>query len=586
MGASFVGGLVCSFWLTFAWEPLRFGVCVFVAMLVVAWAGLRTLPQTTATAPMRGARRHALVFGLGTVPFWMHQSWFVNDITSAGAVPISIYLALYVSLAAWLLRLVRTRLPQVPITLGLAGVWMLIEILRGEIVFHGYAWYLIAHPLIDLPLHASAARWIGAYGVCALVALNAGAVVDLLSPRLREWTGVRFESLRGQRVTGAVAIVVCFALWSGAFLDARLAEVGDAKGSRELRVGVVQTNLPQSNKLGWSLPEQLNALDRWLELAGGVVEGKHGRSHVIVWPETMKPGLTLDEESMRAERDAGLSFSVQDERGVMQPHSSLVFTNDLLNWQKRKGVPMLVGEDAYIGLRFDASPEGGVDINYAKRFNSVFLVRDGKPDATRYDKQRLTPFGEEMPYVDAWPWLKRTLLDVAARGMRLDLSRGNTATVFEIPMEGGVSARVATPICYEITETSLVRRFVQNGAQALIHVTNDGWFGRSTIGKREHLDICRWRAIEFGVPVVRSANTGISAVIDATGRVERLGPDGMAAGASGADVDGAFQAVIWISDRRTIYASTGNIVGWAGFGGGLVLVVAAVVRGGVRRSSC
>jgi apolipoprotein N-acyltransferase len=337
--------------------------------------------------------------------------------------------------------------------------------------------------------------------------------------------------------------------------------------------------LPQSNKLGWPLADQLVALDRWLALTAAVGSSDRGAPDVIVWPETMKPGLTLDDESVRAEREAKLSFSTTDENGVSQQYSSLVFTNDLLNFQKRLGVPMLIGEDAYTGLRFDFE-QSGVDINYTKRFNSVFLVKDGTPDPKRYDKIRLTPFGEEMPHIDAWPWLKKTMLDVAAKGMRLDLSHGSDAVVFDIPTRRNSSFRAATPICYEITETSLVRRFIQNGAEVLIHVTNDGWFGDWTIGKREHLDICRWRALEFGVPVVRSANTGISAVIDDLGRVIDEGPAEKPSGSNGTNTEGTLLGSVQLRpELRTVYTQTGNLAGWAGFGVGATVIVLALAIG-------
>lgn len=576
--ASLVAGLVCSFWLTFAFEPVRFGWSVYPALVVIAWAALRRLPQADSPTSTRGSRRHALVFAAGTLPFWLHQSWFVNSITAAGAFPISVYLSLYLALAVWLLRLVTTRFPRLALTQAFPAIWLLIEILRGEIVFHGYAWYLISFPLIDLPLLAAPARFIGAYGVCALVAASVGALLDLVGPRLGPTVSCSFATTRTRQIAASATLLLVMLLSAGAWLHQRDAESRAASDARPLHVGIVQTNLPQSNKLGWSLPDQLKALDRWLELSKQAAADADWRADVIVWPETMKPGLTLDDDSVHAERAAQLGFSIPDEHGTPRSYSSLVFTNDLLNFQSRLGVPMLIGEDAYVGLRFDSTPDG-IDINYDQRFNSVFLLRAGKPDPQRYDKQRLTPFGEEMPYVDQWPWLKKTLLDVAARGMRLDLSRGTSASTFDIPTPSG-PVRVGAPICYEITETTLVSRFIAAGAQALVHVTNDGWFGASVIGRREHLDICRWRALEFGVPVVRSANTGISASIDAFGRILARGPQGLPAEHSGMDVDGIIHATMSVSpSTRTPYATLGNLVGWIGFGAGLALMILAVWRG-------
>ena len=573
LGPSLCAGLVCSFWLTLAWDPIRIPLAVFPALATLAWAAFRPLPS-----PSR-PKFHALAFTVGVLPFWLYQAWFVNSITAAGWVPMSCYLAMWLGVAVWLLRFVHTRLPRLPFTIILVAVWGLIEILRGEIIFHGYAWYLISYPLIDVPLLSSAARWIGAYGISLGVAACVGALFDLLIPSLGRATSIVMRPTRIRRIVACAALFLvvsgsCVTWWSTQRTD-----LASASPARHANIGVVQTNLPQSNKLGWPLADQLVALDRWLALTAAVGSSEQGPPDVIVWPETMKPGLTLDDDSVRAEREAKLSFTATDEHGKSQQYSSLVFTNDLLNAQKRLGIPMLIGEDAYIGLRFDFT-SSGVDINYDKRFNSVFLVNDGKPDPRRYDKIRLTPFGEEMPHIDAWPWLKKTMLDVAAKGMRLDLSHGSGAVVFEVPTHSGSTFRAATPICYEITETSLVRRFIQNGAEVLIHITNDGWFGDWTIGKREHLDICRWRALEFGVPVVRSANTGISAVIDDLGRVISEGPVEMPAGSDGTNTEGTlFGSVHLRPELRTAYARTGNFAGWGGFGLGAVVIAVAFANG-------
>jgi apolipoprotein N-acyltransferase len=133
-----------------------------------------------------------------------------------------------------------------------------------------------------------------------------------------------------------------------------------------------------------------------------------------------------------------------------------------------------------------------------------------------------------MPYISSWPWLEKRLLSIGAAGMSFDLGKGSVraeaifgfdlTTLSEVP-KAPTRAKLATPICFEITETSLCRQMVRLAAAdgslpMLVNVTNDGWFGNWKPGKQQHLLASRWRSVELGVPVVRAANTGISAAIE------------------------------------------------------------------------
>ena len=142
-------------------------------------------------------------------------------------------------------------------------------------------------------------------------------------------------------------------------------------------------------------------------------------------------------------------------------------------------------------------------------YNSAFLVG---PEATvlgRYDKIHLVPFGEYIP-------LRRLLffLDKLVQGIG-DFRSGEAYTVMAIPQ-----GRFAVLICFEVIFPDLVRHFVRHGAQFLVNITNDAWFGYSP-ASYQHLSMVVFRAVENRLPIVRAANTGISAVIDPTGRLSQ-----------------------------------------------------------------
>jgi apolipoprotein N-acyltransferase len=160
------------------------------------------------------------------------------------------------------------------------------------------------------------------------------------------------------------------------------------------------------------------------------------------------------------------------------------------------GRPLLFGSPTY-------SREGNQDVMY----NSAFLVG---PDATvwgRYDKIHLVPFGEYIPLHRLLFFLDKLVVGIG------DFRSGETYTVMAVPQ-----GRFAVLICFEVIFPELVRHFARHGAQFLANITNDAWFGYSP-ASYQHLSMVVFRAVENRLPIVRAANTGISAVIDPTGRL-------------------------------------------------------------------
>jgi apolipoprotein N-acyltransferase len=142
--------------------------------------------------------------------------------------------------------------------------------------------------------------------------------------------------------------------------------------------------------------------------------------------------------------------------------------------------------------------------------NGAVLIQPGRPQvAARYYKMRLVPFSEKIPYSDELPLLRR-LIGTADMG---NWARGWLWTVFESRV-GPISGL----ICYEAIFPDLAQAFVRRGSRLLVVVTNDGWFGRLP-GAYQHAELAVMRTVENGVPMVRSANNGISFIVDPYGRV-------------------------------------------------------------------
>ena len=132
----------------------------------------------------------------------------------------------------------------------------------------------------------------------------------------------------------------------------------------------------------------------------------------------------------------------------------------------------------------------------------------------RYDKSHLVPFGEYVPLAE----LLGRFFEAVARGIAdTAVTRGERPRALVLPLAGGTLS-AGVPICYELVFPDLVRRFVDDGGALLLAITNDAWYGR-TGAPYQFLAITALRSAEARVWTARAANTGVSAIIDARGRV-------------------------------------------------------------------
>ncbi len=540
-------------------QPVISIPAAFLALLPLLWV-----------AKGRG-RLLPLFFGvwLGQVPLWVLQQWWVLEVSEFGFFPLVAVQACWAGLFVVLLRVVRDRVPGVALPLSAAVLWAGVEFFRAQVFLTGYAWGLSGEALIDMPTLATPARVGGLTLVAFMMMLRMAGLWRVCVGRAevpaRRWVGAACGG-------AAVAAWSAMALW----VDPTYHRL-----QRSVPVAVVQTNLPQSNKLAWTIADEVRDFQRFMELSreAATLDAAHSRPAFIVWPETMAPGITLEPSALDVLRKADVYFSVPAGLLGDEPNrlSATAFAEELLAQQREIGVPMLVGEEAIEGLKINEDEQGRVSFSQDKRFNSAYLVRDGDVQPERYDKMHLTPFGEIMPVISRWDWLEGNLLDLAAGGMKFDLAEGTRRTVFSIPapdLKAGV-VRVATPICFESTDPVLCRRLVFDGggrrADLIVNLTNDGWFGESDLARRQHLRLARWRAFELVTPVVRAANTGMSAVIGDDGRVWTQ---------LGSRADGVLRAEVGVHPGagETLYARRGEWAGWASLTGSTVLAGWALIR--------
>lgn len=296
-----------------------------------------------------------------------------------------------------------------------------------------------------------------------------GTVGDILI-QPAAWIGVHGLTLATLLLASTPAIgrrsmaggLLALLAWSG-LGAARLAEPADTP--QPLTVVLVQGNIAQGQKANRAF--YLDSFRRYLTLTEQGVAQADGKSTVVVWPETASPFLI--------ETDPNAREAVAE----------------------ASGGPAMIG-----AIRFDE--------NNRPR-NSLVAVFGPGPVAATYDKWHLVPFGEYIP-----DWVPIPLKLLPGEG----LAKGTGPATIRMP---GVPPAGAL-ICYE----AIFPGFVVNEADRpdwMVNITNDAWFGNSS-GPRQHLAAVRMRAVEEGLPVMRAANTGITAAFDAHGRA--LGRIGMA----------------------------------------------------------
>ena len=265
-----------------------------------------------------------------------------------------------------------------------------------------------------------------------------------------------------------------------------------------LRIGLVQGNIDQSIKWDESFQrETLNIYDR-LSLK---VEA--GKPDLIIWPETATP------------------FFFQDAK-EFQPF--------ILNVPEKTNAFLLFG-----------SPSYRVERGKASHYNSAYLFSPSRELVGKYDKIHLVPFGEYVP-------LSNLLFFIGSLGEGIgDFRSGRGITNFSLPR-----ARFGVVICFEIIFPDLCRRFVREGADFLVTITNDAWFGR-TSAPYQHFAIAVLRAVENHVFVARAANTGISGFIDPKGSIMKKG---------GIFTEEAINGTIRLMKSKTFYTLYGDVFAW------------------------
>jgi apolipoprotein N-acyltransferase len=416
----------------------------------LAWIALIPL---LASMDHAQSRSQALGFGLitGLVFFGLSLHWLTHVATVGWMLAVA-YQSLFIMVFAWLGYLgMRTRKSVAFKIFWIALAWTVTEFARSEMPVFGFGWNMLAYSQSSyLPLIQSV-NVIGSYGLGFLIAFVNAAVMYAWFHR---------KDLRRLPVLFLVVVSVLAGLWG--YGKQTLAQPLQPK--EYLRVSVLQGNIPQSVK--W----EVMAKDKILEIYEKLAQlAALEQPDLILWPEAAFPGYF--NRDLQAER---ISIAASETQTAF-----------------------LVG-----GLHW---------VSETELYNSAYFLHKDGTFGQRYDKLKLVPFGEYIPFKSVLGWLT----PVADAFGISDFSHGTVPVVFRWARE---EWPFGVLICFEDIFADLARDLADRGANFLVVLTNDAWFGK-TGAPYQHLQASAFRAVENGVAVVRAANTGISAFVSHQGRV-------------------------------------------------------------------
>jgi apolipoprotein N-acyltransferase len=385
---------------------------------------------------------------------------------------LGLYLGSYVGLFGVVFTLLCRRRGFVYALFAAPFVWVAVEYVRSNLSFMALPWGLLSDTQYENPLMIQIASVTGAEGVTFLiVAVNCAlaAIVHPLFWHLKRQQAGDYKALSTRARTVLLILAAGLAAATAVFGHMTISNAHTAS-PQGIKVAVVQGNIEIGKK--WDPRGAESIVQTYVELSERAAEEE---PVLIVWPESATP------------RDISRDMKLY-----------------------RTVVDIVAGRGTYLLLGSSEQQKFRAPVpKKRKHKNSAFLIdpKLGMSKGQRYDKIRLLPFGEYLPYKETIPWHIIHIPDVD------DYIPGNRFTVFRLP-----ACQFGVTICWENIFPDLVRQFVKRGAQFIVNITNEAWFG-NTAAPYQFVSMSVFRAVENRVFVIRCANTGVSCFIDPWGRI-------------------------------------------------------------------
>jgi len=421
----------------------------FFNLFPLAWVGLLPLLYALENRNLRQAFGTGYVFGLHFSALLLYS---IISITFYGYFLLIAYLALFYALFA-LFTVATRKYTTIPLFLAVPILWTFME----EVMSWGFFGVTLPH------LTYSQTTFLPIIQIAAITGPGGIAFILLLV------NGLVYESLivpswkQKLIYLGSVAIIIAGIFFIGRAVIPPLPEKNE-KLEGAIEVAIVQGNIDQDIK--WDSAYKDQVYNKYISLS---MVANHLKPDIIIWPETSIP------------------FHLGDNPSDLQRIQDFCHN---VNTYLLAGIP---------SRRFN---DDSVDTQ-----NSVVLFSPAGELVAKYDKMKLVPFSEHVPFGDDIPILQ-SIMEEAGH-----FAPGDKTVIFQFPQ-----GKFGALICFESIFPSIARELIAEGAEFLVIMTNDAWFGTSTL-IHQHAAEAILRAVENRTWVVRAANTGISEVIDPYGRV-------------------------------------------------------------------
>jgi apolipoprotein N-acyltransferase len=489
---------------------------------VFAWFGvvplLCAILSSDGTSPPRPVRRGFLLGYLCGFLWYMGNCYWVRDtMASYGDMPAvfpvlllvgySLVLGLYFGLFGLGVALVRHASGSTRLALAVAPIlWVALELAAARIT--SVPWDQLGYSQVDNMMLNQLAPWTGVYGISfVLIAMNA------------MYAGVLLRACPGYALSGITAL---FILLSGSTTRIFPAPMPAPTATAVL----IQPNLDVAGDNRWAGQGEWDRhIAEFTRMAGescsGYIDGMPQTGAATINPQCPAPASAIHPDLV-AWPESPAPFDEADPR----------FQRALKNIAHTVQAPLIVGN---IGWSPDPAQQ---EWDY---FNSALVVGADGARVGRYDKIHLVPFGEYIPYANLLTFARKLT------GRVSKFTRGDERKVFRLN-----GHRYGVFICYESVFADEIRQFAQLGAEVLVNISDDGWYG-DTSAPWQHLNMVRMRAVENRRWILRDTNNGVTAVIDPYGRVRQSIPRH--------EVN-ALAAQFGFRDDVTFYTAHGDVFGW------------------------
>ncbi|MGX9726377.1 MAG: apolipoprotein N-acyltransferase [Candidatus Electronema sp. VV] len=448
---------------------------LFIALIPLLWAARRlSLAQSVGMGMFSGLLYYLSLF------YWISGVMErYGGLHSAAALAVLCLLAAYMAAYTAVFCAMFNRLTQRPesgaglsvtVLLTAPAVWVGLDVARSWL-FTGLPWMDLGYGLSSQPLLIQTADLGGHHLITFFIVQINALLLWILEQIFR-----RQRVVKTPKREYLLAVMVCLCLYcAGGYSTFRYRELASEMAAAEqAAAAVAQGNIEQSIK--WSPAQKTTTVDRYLALTAQLFE-QGQKPDLVVWPETALP---------------------------FYPHRDPLM-NRVREFVHEKKIQLITGAPFFTVEMKEGAEKNLRPVEY---FNSaVLLDRSGKMVA-RYNKQHLVPFGEYVPLRE-YLWFIRPLVELLG-----DFTPGSSS----VPL-AAERIKAGMLICFESIFPDIARKATANGANLLINLTNDAWYGH-TSAPHHSWAMTVMRAVENRRSLLRAANTGISGIIEPTGAVK------------------------------------------------------------------